>query len=374
LVLSSRDISRNPAGSPQIDPTALLRGIGLEPIFVGVPTLLSAYSFSMQNPIDTVIEMSMSYAVPRCLHVLAEMGVADALEDEALTAADLAARTAADSGALARALQLLAAYGIFERRGDGYVHTPASRLLRTDHPQSLRSFVRWIGDPLCWKSFEVLGHSVRTGEMAVDQVTPGGFWAYLAQHPEVRRIFDESMTAKAHGQIFGILSSYDFSHFQTIADIGGGRGHLLNAVLDAAPNVTGVLFDQPHVVEDLAGMASDRLRVQGGDFFKDSLPVCDAYIIMQVIHDWNDAQALEILNAIRRAAPTHARLLLIEAIVSEDSEPSWVNTMDLFMLAMTGGKERTRREFEDLLSKSGFRLENVVDVGLGTSLLDTAVV
>jgi O-methyltransferase len=328
----------------------------------------------MPSPLDTIIEMSMSYAVPRCLHVVAEMGVADALGDDAVTTADLAARTGAETGALARALQLLAAYGIFERREDGYAHTPTSRLLRTDHPQSLRSFVRWMGDTICWKSFELLGHSVRTGEASVNQVSPGGAWAYLAQHPEVGRIFDEAMTAKAHGQIFGIISGYDFSPFQTIADIGGGRGHLLKAVLGAAPNATGVLFDQPHVVEALADMSSSRFRLQGGDFFKDALPVSDAYMIMQVIHDWNDTEAVEILSAIRRAAPKHAKLLLIEAIVSEGTEPNWVNTMDLCMLVMTGGKERTRREFADLLAKSGFQLDKVIDVGLGTSLLEAAAV
>jgi hypothetical protein len=159
----------------------------------------------MPNPIDAVIEMSMNYAVLRCLHVLAEMGVADALGDDPLSASDLAARTGAEPGALARALRLLTAHGIFQRRGDGYVHTPASRLLRTDHPQSLRSFVRWMGDPICWKSFEVLSHSMRTGEKAVDQVFPGGGWAYLTEHPEVARLFDEAMTGKAHGQISGIL-------------------------------------------------------------------------------------------------------------------------------------------------------------------------
>jgi hypothetical protein len=220
----------------------------------------------MEDPISAILEISSSYAIPRCLHVIAEIGVADALGDDPRTAADLAGDIGVDAGALARALRLVSAYGIFESRNDGWSHTPASRLLRTDHPQSLRSYVRWIGDPICWKSFELLGHSIRTCEPATDQVTPGGAWAYLAQHPEVNRIFDESMTAKAHGQIAGILSGYDFSSFKTIADIGGGRGHLLQAVLGAASNATGVLFDLPQVVEHLAGTASARLRLQAGDF------------------------------------------------------------------------------------------------------------
>jgi hypothetical protein len=238
----------------------------------------------------------------------------------------------------------------------------------------MRSFVRWIGAPIDWQSFELLEHSLRTGKPAAEQVTPGGSWAYLAQHPEISRIFDEAMTGKAHGQIAGILSSYDFSTFKTVADIGGGRGHLLHAVLGAAPNASGVLFDQPHVVEGMAGAASARFTLQGGDFFKDALPVCDAYMIMQVIHDWNDRQAVEILSAIRRAAPAHAKLLLIEAIVPDDSNPSWIKMLDIFMLAMLTGKERTRHEFEGLLAASGFRLDRVIDIGLGTSILDASVI
>ena len=120
--------------------------------------------------------------------------------------------------------------------------------------------------------------------------------------------------------------------------------------------------------------ASARFKLQGGDFFKDALPVCDAYLVMQVIHDWNDRQSVEILSAIRRAAPAHAKLLLIEAIVPEDLNPSWIKMLDLFMLVLLTGKERTRREFEGLLAASGFRLDRVIDVGLGMSILDASVI
>ena len=323
----------------------------------------------------------MMYAVPRCLHVIAEMGIADALGEDPRTAADLAASTGANADALARALRLVSAYGIFEPSNDsdghkGFAHTPGSRLLRTDHPQSMRSFVRMIGNSLNWKSFEVLDHSIRTGKPATEQITPGGAWAYYAQHPAESRIFDEAMTGKAHGQIAGILASYDFSPFKTIADIGGGRGHLLQAVLGATPNARGVLFDQAHVVKDAdaAGTASARLELQGGDFFKDTLPVCDAYLIMQVIHDWNDQESVRILSAIRRSAPAHAKLLLIEAILPEDVKPSWIEMLDILMLALITGKERTRREFETLLTSSGFRLDKVIDIGLGTSMMEASAI
>jgi hypothetical protein len=229
-----------------------------------------------------------------------------------------------------------------------------------------------IGFPFNWKSFELLNYTIRTGEPAREQVVPGGSWAYYAQHPDEGRIFDEAMAGKAHGQIVGILASYDFSPFKTVADIRGGRGHLLQAVLAAAPNATGVLFDQPHVVNEAARHASARLELRGGDFFKDALPVCDAYMIMQVIHDWSDPQAVEILSAIRRVIPAHGKLLLIEAILPEDLNPGWIKMLDIFMLVLLTGKERTRREFENLLTSSGFRLDTVIEAGLRTSVLEAS--
>jgi hypothetical protein len=324
----------------------------------------------MENPANTLLELSMVYAVPRCLYAIADIGVADALDDTPRTAAELAASTGSDANALGRALRLVSAYGVFESKEGRYIHTPASRLLRSDHPQSMRSFVRMIGLPIYWKSFEILDYSIRTGKSTTDEITPGGSWAYLASHPEESRIFDESMTAKSQGQITGILANYDFAPFKTIADIGGGRGHLLDAVLKAAPHATGVLFDQPHVLSDVK--ASPRIELRSGDFFKDALPSCDAYMIMQVIHDWNDREAVEILRSIRRAAPAHAKLLLIEAIVPDDAHPSWIKMLDIFMLTILTGKERTRPEFETLLAESGFKLQKIVDIGLGTSILEAS--
>jgi hypothetical protein len=132
----------------------------------------------MQNPADTLLEISMSFAVPQCLVVLTEMGVADELGDSPRSAAHLAAATGADPGALARALRLLSAYGIFEQAGNGeYVHNAVSRLLRKDHPQSMRSYVRLIGFPIYWQTFEKLDHSIRTGEPALTKLIPEGQWA-----------------------------------------------------------------------------------------------------------------------------------------------------------------------------------------------------
>jgi O-methyltransferase domain len=334
------------------------------------------YTPSMENAANDVIELTMSYAVPRCLHVIAELGVADALDDTSRTAAELAMKTDADADALARALRLLSAYGVFEMKDGRFAHTPTSRLLRSDHPQSMRSFVRMIGNPAVggWKAFELLEHSMRTGEASSSQAVPGGMWKYMSEHPEESRIFDEAMTGKSQAIIPGVLEACDFSRFKTIADIGGGRGHLLRAILGRAPKATGVVFDLPHVVEDAARQATPRLEFQAGDFFKDKLPVCDAYIIMQVIHDWNDAKATDILRAVRKSAPANAKLLLVEAIVPNDSKPSWIKMLDIFMLAILNGKERTLAEFEALFAASNFRRDKLADAGLGMSVLEATAV
>jgi hypothetical protein len=156
----------------------------------------------------------------------------------------------------------------------------------------MRAFVRMIGLPICWKSFEHLQHSVRTGLPAADRVVNGGWWGYLRESPEAIRIFNEAMQAKAQAQIHSVLNTYDFSGFACIADIGGGRGHLLQGILEASPSTTGVLFEQPHVVEEAAAVVSERVRLQAGDFFRDALPVSDAYLLMEVIHDWSDEDSV----------------------------------------------------------------------------------
>jgi len=327
-----------------------------------------------RSPFDIITETSSGYVVSRSLNAVAEAGIADALGDPPKGPEELAAATGTHAGPLSRILRLLSAYGVFEARDGRYSHTPASRLLRKDHPQSLRSYVLMANLPLFWNSLEAIDHSLRTGEPAIDKPFPGGIWNYLANHPDEGLVFNEAMGTKAQGQIVGIISSYDFSGFRTIADIGGGHGHLLRAVLSAAPKAKGILFDQSNVIQEAAGLASDRLKLQEGNFFKDALPVADAYLIMQVIHDWAEPEATAILSAIRRAAPSHAKLLLIEAVVPETPGPDWAKMVDLFMLALASGKERTRSEYQKLLAGAGFRLDRVIDVGQSTAILEAAPV
>jgi hypothetical protein len=312
------------------------------------------------SSIQVLCDLINSHVLARSVQVAAELGVADALNGESASAATLAPALGVNADALDRVLRLLAAHGVFAHDGPGYRHTSASRLLRTDHPQSLRPFARMIGMPAIWGGFTNLEQAVRTGKPTMDW---SGLVRYFADHPDEGRLFNQAMVSKSAGVIPAVVDAYDFGEFRVIADIGGGRGHLLQAILQQAPVSSGVLFDLPHVMEDAKDVASSRLHLAAGDFFTDPLPVADAYILMEVIHDWGDEQAVRILEAVRRAAPGHARLLIIEALVSEGPGPHFGKVLDIIMLAVTAGRERKPSEYQALLRTAGFEMTRLVPTG-----------
>lgn len=327
------------------------------------------------SPVQSLLDLAGAYAAPRCLHVVADLGVADVLDEIPLTAAELAKAVTADADALGRVLRVLVGHGIFANQGEAFTHTPASRLLRTDHPHSMRSFAQMFGLRPFWDSQGALMQSVRTGRMAARDILPEGFYGYLAADPQASAIFNSAMSAKAHGQVAGILSAYDFTVYKTIGDIGGGHGHLLKAILKTVPNAHGVLFDLPRVIaESRLPPSMERLRLQPGDIFKDALPACECYIVMEVIHAFGDADALKILQAIRHAAQMKATLLVIEQMIPENSEPHWTKTLDVHMLALLGGRQRTRWEYEKLLNRAGFALRREIDTAAGIAILESVVI
>lgn len=311
-----------------------------------------------QQAHETIWMLATAAVAARCLHLVAELGVADSIGNEPVTVHTLASSCNADPDTLDRVLRLLAAHRIFEYRSGAYVHTPSSRLLRSDHPMSMRAFVRMMGLPALWESLTALEHSMRTGSPALDTIEPKGLWSYLRDRPEEALIYGQAMTAKASADIAAVLATYDFSRFSTIADIGGGQGHLLRAVLDAAPAAEGILFDLPQVIDTLE-VGRERLTVQAGDFFMDPVPTADAYLLMEVIHDWADAEALAILRAIRRGAPPGATVLIIEGVIAEEQPDPRVQTLDIMMLSVTGGRERTVSQLSELFDRAGFRIGTV---------------
>lgn len=325
------------------------------------------------NPFDAIQQIAGGYGLARSLHVVADLGVADALGESPQSAFELAQKVGANPDALARILRLLAAYEIFSVEDDQVSHTPASQLIRQDHPQSMRGFVRMFSLPINWNAYGAFHDTIRSGEPSVEKIYPGGFWKYFADNKEESAIFNNAMADKANGQLHGILASYDFSPYHTVADIGGGRGHLLKAILKTSPGAKGILFDLPHVIEDAAAIESTNLVLQRGDFFKDDLPVADIYTVMEIIHDWADPEATLILEAIKKVAPPHAKLLLLESIIPGDSKPDWSKMLDIHMLTLLGGRQRTLKEYEELLTASGFKLSREINTGFGISILEAAL-
>jgi hypothetical protein len=201
-------------------------------------------------------------------------------------------------------------------------------------------------------------HVIRTGETGVNKIEPRGVFAYMNDHPATMELFNGAMRGKAESAIGPVLAAYDFSGFSSIADVGGGLGHLLKAILQKVPTARGVLFDQPHVVAQAA--STDRLELRGGDFFRGPLPQCDCYILMEVLHDWTDEQCVDILRQVRAAASKDAKVLVVETVLPPDNRPHFAHHLDINMMVLTGGRERTPDEFSRLFSDSGFRFSRVI--------------
>jgi len=317
-----------------------------------------------------IADLSRAHIAARCLHVIADCGAADAVGDAAATPAEIAAHVGLDADALDRMLRLLAAHGIFVRTADGrYAHSAASRLLKTDEPGSLRSYVRMGGMPVFWERFTELGRTARAGARQHDMAS---LVDYFAVHPEEAAIFNAAMVSKSRAVLPAVAAAYDFSAFATIADIGGGRGHLLKVILGRTPRASGILFERPHVIADTE--PAPRLTLVGGDFFADALPAADLYLLMEVLHDWDDADATRILAAVRRAARPGARVLVIEILVPDTPGPHSGKTRDVIMLAVTGGRERTAAQHAALLAGAGFELERVVQTASEYSLVEAVAV
>ena len=325
---------------------------------------------SSVGPAQLVTDLARAHIAARCLHVIAAAGVADAIGEQPATPAEIARKTGLDADAVDRMLRLLAAHGVFESARGGYAHNEASALLRSDHPQSLRSYVRMTGSRGFWDRYTELDVAARTGRPAADY---RDLLARYVRHPDEAEFFNAAMVSKSRRVIPAVVEAYDFGNCGVVADIGGGRGHLLDAILDRAAGASGVLFDLPQVVAD-AGLAdSARRRVVSGDFFNDPLPRADVYVLMDLLHDWADADAARILEAVRRAAPRHARVLIIETLVPEVPGPHFGKTLDIIMLAVTGGRERTQTEYAALLAAAGLRLERVLPTRSEYSIVEAAV-
>ena len=321
-------------------------------------------------PAAAVMQMMMGFIVSQAVSVAARLYIADHLADGAKTVEELAEITSTDAPSLYRLMRALASVGVFRREADGrFTNTDLSDVLRSDHPESVRAAAHMICDHEHWAAHGNMLESVKTGAVAFDHTFGMPVFPYFAEHPEVAEVFDNAMTSFSAPISKAVVAAYDFSKAERIADIGGGHGFLLETVLKAAPAAKGILFDQPQVVE--GARVSERVEKVGGNFFE-SVPVeADIYLLKFIIHDWNDEQSETILKNIAASARSGARVLLIESVVEEDdNQPSMSKVMDLNMLVMTGGRERTEKEYAALFEKSGFEMTRVIATGTPMQIIE----
>jgi hypothetical protein len=300
------------------------------------------------------------------LSVAAKLRIADKLAAGPRTAEDLARETATHGPTLYRVLRCLAGFGVFSESADGkFGLTPMGELLRTGVPGSMRGMADFCGSEWAWKSWGELLYSVRTGKTAFDHAFGKPCFDYLAEHKDESEVFNEAMTGFSSMIAAAVAEAYDFSKFGTVVDVGGGHGKLLTSILKANPGVRGVVFDAPHVAAGAQkairdeGLA-DRCRAEGGDFFKAVPAGADAYLMMHIIHDWPDDKAATILKHCRKGVKAGGKLLVVDSVVAPPGEPDMAKLIDLEMLLLPGGKERTEPEFAALFTAAGWKLNRVV--------------
>ena len=310
----------------------------------------------------------------RALGIAAELGIADLVADTPQSAGELAVATGAHADALYRLLRLLASHDVFAEDDQGRFHiTPLATVLQTEHDDSVHATFRLAFQDVLWDTHRQLPHAVMTGEAAFDQAFGMPLFDYLAKHPDVNAAYDTAMAIRSGPENAVIARAYDFGRFTHVVDVGGGRGGLLASVLRAYPTVRGILYDQPQVVAEPtylhnAGLL-DRCDIIGGDFFASVPPAWQVYTLKRIIHDWDDATSITILQQCREAMAPEGRILVIDGIVRAGNTPDPNKYMDVMMLALhRGGRERTEAEFRALFHQAGLQITRVIPTPLPSTL------
>lgn len=323
----------------------------------------------MQNqappPPAQMMQLITGFWTACCIYNAAKLNIADLLAAQPRTAEQLAEATHSHASSLYRILRALAGAGIFSENEKGeFSNTPLGDTLQSDIPGSMKAMViAQLGDH--YDAWGKLLYSIKTGNTAFDKVEGMSVWQFYETHPEEGLNFMKAMAGVTGGVAMNVLPAYDFTPFKSIVDVGGGNGAMMMAVLNAAKQSTGIVFDEEYVIREtdreLAAKGyNSRCRTEAGSFFDYVPKDADAYILKMILHDWDDERSVQILNNCGRAMKPGSKLLIIEAVIPEDDSPHPGKLMDINMLVMTGGRERTKKEFEQLLHKAGLKLSKIV--------------
>jgi len=322
-------------------------------------------------------EVASHVLLARVLGIVAELGIADLVAARSRSMDELVEATGADRESLYRVLRMLAGHGIFAEDEAGRIGlTPRAEVLRSDHSESVRDLLRLDWQDIQWATYGELPAAIRSGEIAFERAYGQGFFEYLAQHPDLNSVFDRRMASVSKAENTKIVAAYPFDEFSRVMDIGGGKGGLLAAILTRYASVVGVLFEQPQVLSDPAELAEarllDRCELIAGDFFDEVPGGCDLYLLKRIIHDWDDQRAARVLKRCRDAmvggGMRKSRIAVIDAVMRPGNEPDPNKIMDLSIMALTPGKERTEAEFKALFREAGLRVTRIIQTGAPSTL------
>lgn len=323
--------------------------------------------FPLDLPLSQrVIALFVSKWIIGALRPLVQLKVPDLLSDGPRSVEDIAEATGTNADALFRVLRCTAAAGLLVEDSDGkFGLTPVAEGLREGVPGSVRDMFLFASDPMMWRPYEDVLHTVRTGEPKFDHEFGTSFFEYLKQNPDSNTTFNRAMLQNRYPGSDRILDDHDFGKYPRIADVGGGKGQFLVEVLKRHPACTGVLCDQPQVVAEAADVfeqagVSDRVTLAPTDFFESITPGCDAYLIKHTLHNWNDDKAVAILSRIREAIGDNrdARLFVIDMLLTEHGKWDIGKLVDVEMLIILGGRERGREEWNRIARAAGFEPSN----------------
>ncbi len=322
---------------------------------------------SAANDAEFLIDLAESMLTARAVQMVAELGIADlfsSVDGAALPVDELARRTSTDPAVLGMVLRLLSAHGIFAEPNDNeFALAPRGQALRSDHPLSARGMIRHHG--FNYHLVDRLDLALRTGEAVFTEVHGKPLFDLLQADEERAQVFDDAMGDLSRLETDAVLANYDFRPYQRIVDVGGGNGTLLASVVSSHPVATGVVFDLPRLApaaeQVLAkSLVGDRIAFVGGDFFESTPPEGDLLVLKSILHDWPDAQVVQILRACRRALRPGGRIVLFERMLTRDPSPSRTKNWDLLLFLILGGRERTENDFRRLLAEADLELHSTL--------------
>jgi len=323
----------------------------------------------------TLFQMATGYWLAQAIYVAAKLGIADLLKDGPKSCNSLALKMGVNRQTLSRLLRALASAEIFAHLdGDYFALASLGESLQSNVPGSLRHAVITIGE-IHYQAWGSLLHSVQTGSPAFQHVFGPGLFDYLQSNSESAATFNQGMTDLSSMLAYAVLMAYDFSGITSMVDVGGGQGEFLKKILEFHPEMEGTVFDLPSTIETAkeylnGATCGGRCSWLGGDFFNDVPAGADAYILSGIVHDWDDERGLRILKNCRKAMAKNGRILLVETVVPDTDANCFSKLLDLNMLVMTGGRERTKAEFCTLFEAAGYRLTKIISTMAPQSVIE----